>query len=40
MKKGIIEENIKECIKNLSRKKISVSKLNRKETQDLCDKYY
>lgn len=40
MKEGIIEKKLRECIKKLSRKKVTISKLNTKETQDLCDEYY
>ena len=40
LKKGITEKRIKECIKGSKRKEVSFSKLDEKETQDLCDEYY
>lgn len=40
MKKNKVEQNVKECIEESKRKKVSFSKIDETETQSICDEYY
>jgi hypothetical protein len=39
LKKNEVEQKIKGCIESSKRKKVSFSKLDEKEIQNLCDEY-
>jgi len=40
LKKNKVEQRIEECIKNLEQKNQALSKMDKIESQDICDEYY